>query len=69
MLAFLVVYLAISCEATLIFSLVSLFMQKMQDRKLLALYCLLMFFFWPFVFTKLSVDIVKTKIIYNKIKK
>ena len=69
MLAFLAVYLAISCEVTLIFLLVSLFIQKMQDRKLLALYCLLMIFLWPFVFTKLSVDIMKTKIIYNKIKK
>ena len=65
MLAFLVVYLAISCEVTLIFLLASLFMQKMQDRKLLALYCLLMFFFWPFVFIKLLVDVVKIKIISN----
>ena len=65
MLSFLVVYLAISCEVTLIFSLVGLFIQKMQDRKLLALYCLLMFFLWPFVFIKLLVDIVKTKIISN----
>ena len=65
MLAFLVVYLVISCEVTLIFLLVNLFIQKMQDRKLLALYCLLMFFLWPFVFIKLSVDIIKTKIICN----
>ena len=65
MLAFLVAYLAISCEVTLIFLLVSLFIQKMQDRKLLALYCLLMFFLWPFVFIKLLVDIVKTKFICN----
>ena len=65
MLAFLVAYLAISCEVTLIFLLVSLFIQKMQDRKLLALYCLLMFFFWPFVFIKLLVDVVKIKIISN----
>lgn len=65
MLTFLVVYLAISCEVTLIFSLVSLFIQKMQDLKLLALYCLLMFFLWPLVFIKLLVDIVKTKIISN----
>ena len=65
MLSFLVVYLAISCEVTLIFLLASLFMQKMQDRKLLALYCLLMFFFWPFVFIKLLVDVVKIKIISN----
>ena len=65
MLSFLVVYLAISCEVTLIFLLMSLFIQKMQDRKLLALYCLLMFFLWPFVFIKLLVDIVKTKIISN----
>lgn len=65
----LAVYLAISCEVTLIFLLVSLFMQKMQDRKLLALYCLLMFFLWPLVFIKLPVDIIKTKIICNKIKK
>ena len=65
MLSFLVVYLAISCEVTLIFLLVSLFIQKMQDRKLLALYCLLMFFLWPFVFIKLLVDIVKTKFICN----
>ena len=65
MLAFLVAYLAISCEVTLIFLLVSLFIQKMQDRKLLALYCLLMFFLWPFVFIKLLVDVVKIKIISN----
>ena len=65
MLAFLVAYLAISCEVTLIFSLVSIFIQKMQDRKLLALYCLLMFFFCPFVFIKLLVDFVKIKIISN----
>ena len=65
MLAFLVVYLTISCEVTLIFLLVSLFIQKMQDRKLLALYCLFMFFLWPFVFIKLLVNIVKTKIISN----
>ena len=65
MLTFLLVYLAISCEVTLIFLLVSLFIQKMQDRKLLALYCLLMFFLWPFVFIKLQVDIIKTKIISN----
>lgn len=69
MLTVLVVYLAISCELTLIFLLVSLFIQKMQDQKLLALYCLLMFFLWPFVFIKLSVDIIKTKIVSNKIKK
>ena len=65
MLTFLVIYLAISCEVTLIFLLVSLFIQKMQDRKLLALYCLLMFFLWPFVFFKLLVDAVKTKTISN----
>ena len=65
MLAFLVVYLAISCEVTLIFLLASLFMQKIQEQKLLALYCLLMFFLWPFVFIKLLVNIVKTKIISN----
>jgi hypothetical protein len=69
MLTVLVVYLAISCELTLIFLLVSLFIEKMQDMKLLALYCLLMFFLWPFVFIKLSVDIIKTKIVSNKIKK
>ena len=69
MLTFLVVYLAISCELTLIFLLVSLFIQKMQDQKLLALYCLLMFFLWPFIFIKLLVDGIKTKIVSNKIKK
>lgn len=69
MLTFLVVYLAISCELTLIFLLVSLFIQNMQDQKLLALYCLFMFFLWPFVFIKLAVDAIKTKIISNKIKK
>lgn len=69
MLTVLVVYLAISCELTLIFLLVSLFIQKMQDMKLLAIYCLLMFFLWPFVFIKLSVDAIKTKIVSNKIKK
>lgn len=65
MLSFLAVHLAISCEVTLIFLLASLFMQKMQEQKLLALYCLLMFFLWPFVFIKLPVDIIKTKIISN----
>ena len=69
MLTFLVVYLAISCELTLIFLLVSLFIQKIQDQKLLALYCLLMFFLWPFVFIKLSVNVIKTKNVNNKIKK
>jgi len=69
MLTVLVVYLAISCELTLIFLLVSLFIQKMQDQKLLALYCLLMFFLWPFIFIKLLADIIKTKIVSNKIKK
>jgi len=69
MLTVLVVYLAISCELTLIFLLVSLFIQKMQDMKLLAIYCLLMFFLWPFVFIKLSVGAIKTKIVSNKIKK
>lgn len=68
MLTVLVVYLAISCELTLIFLLVSLFIQKMQDQKLLALYCLLMFFLWPFVFIKLAVDGIKTKIVSNDIK-
>ena len=67
MLTVLVVYLAISCELTLIFFLVSLF--KMQDQKLLALYCLFMFFLWPFVFIKLAVDGIKTKIVSNDIKK
>ena len=69
MLTFLVVYLAISCELTLIFLLVSLFIEKMQDQKLLALYCLFMFFLWPFVFIKLLVDGIKTKIVSNDIKK
>ena len=69
MLTFLVVYLAISCELTLIFLLVSLFIEKTQDQKRLALYCLLMFFLWPFIFIKLLVDVIKTKIVSNKIKK
>jgi hypothetical protein len=69
MVTFLVVYLAISCELTLIFLLVSLFIEKMQDQKLLALYCLLMFFLWPFIFIKLIVDVIKTKIASIKINK
>ena len=66
MLTFLVVYLAISCELTLIFLLASLFIEKIQDQKLLALYCIIILLFWPFILVKIIIDIIKNKIANKK---
>lgn len=70
MIDFLVIYIAIGFELALIFFLISLFMEKMQDdMKLFTIYCLLMVFLWPFVLVKIIIDIIRSKIANNKIKK
>mgnify|MGYP003310102621 CR=1 FL=1 len=70
MIEFLVIYFAIGCELALIFFLISLFIEKMQDdMKLLTIYCLIMVSLWPFVLVKIIIDIIIDKIVNNKIKK
>lgn len=60
MIDFLVIYIAIGFELALIFFLISLFIEKMQDdMKLFTIYCLLMVFLWPFLLVKIIIDIVK----------
>jgi hypothetical protein len=59
MIDFLVIYFAIGFELALIFFLISLFIEKMQDdMKLFTIYCWLMVFLWPFVLVKIIIDIV-----------
>lgn len=70
MIEFLVIYFAIGCELALIFFLISLFIEKMQDdMKLLNIYCVIMVFLWPFILVKIIIDIIRDKIANNKIKK
>lgn len=70
MIEFLVIYFAIGCELALIFFLISLFIEKMQDdMKLLNIYCVIMVFLWPFILVKIIIDIIRDKIANKKIKK
>ena len=70
MIEFLVIYFAIGCELALIFFLISLFIEKMQeDMKLLNIYCAIVVFLWPVILVKLIIDIIRDKIANNKIKK
>lgn len=63
MIDFLVIYFAIGCELALIFFLISLFLEKMQeDMKLFTIYCYLMVLLWPFVLVKIIIDIIETKL-------
>ena len=67
MIEFLVIYFAIGCELALIFFLISLFLEKMQeDMKLLTIYCLIMVLLWPFILVKIIIDIIRDKKIANK---
>lgn len=66
MIEFLVIYFAIGCELALIFFLISFFIEKMQDIKLLAIYCVIMLLFWPVILVKIIIDIIKNKIANNK---
>ena len=69
MIEFLVTYFAIGCELALIFFLISLFIEKMQDMKLLVIYCGIMLLLWPVILVKIIIDVIKNKIANNKINK
>lgn len=69
MIEFLVTYFAIGAELALMFFLISILIEKMQDMKLLAIYCAIMVLLWPFVLIGAIIDIIRSEITNNKNKK